>query len=125
MKVQVRVSPKVFIEGVGDTETDVFAQISSLQEVFGQFNKCGKCDCEDIRFVVREDSDENKYYELHCQNMKCRARLAFGQNKKGGGLYPRRKETKNQSMMGGKLEPGDYLPNNGWIRWNKQKQCNE
>jgi hypothetical protein len=127
MKIQVRVNSKVFIEATGDTQTAIFEQAASLQEVFGAFDKCGKCDCEDLRFVVREDKEKNKYYELHCQAHQCRARLSFGQNKgdKLGAMYPRRQETKKQSVMGGKLQAGDWLPDDGWIRWNKGKQESE
>jgi hypothetical protein len=73
--------------------------------------------------VVREDTKKRKYFELHCQ--KCYARLSFGQNIEGGTLYPRRKETEKQSVMRGKLKAGEYLPDQGWIRWNKDKQESE
>ena len=125
MKVQVKVSPKVFIEGQGDTHTAVFEELASLQEVFGEFHKCRKCGGEALRFVVRMDKDDNKYYEIHCQNRSCRAKLSYGQHKKGGGLYPRRKETDKQNVMGGAVEAGAYLPDNGWIKWNKEKKANE
>ncbi len=127
MKVQVKVTPKIFIEAVGEKHTDVFEQAATMQEVFGAANKCGKCGCDDLRFIVRDDKEDNKYYELHCQNHKCRARLSFGQNKgaKEGTLYPRRTENKKKSIMGGKLETGDYLPDGGWLRWNKDKQVSE
>ncbi len=113
MKVQVKVSPKVLVEADGETQTDVFQQLAALQEVFGRFDKCGKCGGTDLRFIVREDKDENKYHEIHCQNPECRARLAFGQNKKGGGLFPKRKDGDN------------YLPDGGWLRWNKKKGVSE
>lgn len=120
MKVQVKVAPKVIVEAEADTHVDLFEQISSLQEVFGQ-HKCGKCGCEKLRFVVRTDKDDNKYYELACQNFECKAKLAFGAHKKGGGLFPKRKESENQSLAGGTVEAGAYLPSNGWLRYNKQK----
>lgn len=125
MKVQIKVSPKVFVEATGDTHTAIFEQAAALQEVFACYDTCGKCGETTLKFVVREDSEKNKYYELHCQKQGCRARLSFGQNKEGGTLYPRRKETKKQSVMGGKLEAGAYLPDNGWIKWNKDKQESE
>ena len=34
--------------------------------------------------------DDNEYYELRC--MDCGAKLAFGSMKKGGGLFPKRKD---------------------------------
>lgn len=125
MKVQIKVAPRVFVEATGDTHTVIFEQAAALQEVFGAYDKCVRCGGTELRFVVREDTEKNKYYELHCQAQGCRARLSFGQNKEGGTLYPRRKETKNQTVMGGKLEAGAWLPRDGWITWNKDKQESE
>lgn len=124
MKIQVKVTPKVLIEAEGNTHTELFAQIAELQEIFGQ-GKCGKCECEDLRFVVRE-VDGNSFYELRCQNPKCRAVLSFGQNKDGakkGNLFPHIKENKKGTIMG--LEPGTYLPNGGWLRYDAKTQKKE
>jgi hypothetical protein len=123
MKVQVKVAPRVFVEADGKTQTEIFESLASLQEVFGSFSTCGKCKSDDLRFVVRTDNEDNKYYELHCR--KCFARLAFGQNKgeKAGTLFPHVRENKKGSIMG--LEPGTYLPDGGWLRWNKQKGKSE
>jgi hypothetical protein len=86
-----------------DTPKDLFSQISSFQEVFGQC-ECGKCKSEDIRYVVR-NVDDNDYYEMRCQS--CAARLSFGLNKKGGGMFPKRKD-----------KDGNWLPDGGWVKWN-------
>jgi hypothetical protein len=93
-----------------DTQKELFAQLASFQEVFGQ-EKCGKCDCDDLQFVVRENN-ENEYHELRCK--KCYAKLAFGVNKKGGGLFPKRKNADNE-----------WLPDGGWVKWNPDKQVAE
>ena len=91
-----------------DTPKEVFNQLSVFQEVFGETN-CGKCGSENLRFVVRV-VDDNPYYEIRC--LDCGAKLAFGANKKGGGLFPRRKDAE-----------GNWLPDNGWTKWNpKTKQ---
>lgn len=125
LKAQVKITPKVFVEATGDTHVALFEQLASMQEVFGAFHMCGKCNGDELRFVVRTDKDDNKYYELHCQN--CFARLVFGANKgdKLGCLYPKRKENAKQSIMGGKLGAGAWLPDKGWLRWNKDKQESE
>lgn len=86
-----------------DSPKDLFSQISVFQEVFDQA-KCGKCGSENIRFVVR-NVDDNEYYELRC--MDCGARLSFGLNKKGGGMFPKRKD-----------KEGNWLPDGGWVKWN-------
>jgi DNA-directed RNA polymerase subunit RPC12/RpoP len=92
----------------GETQKDIVKQLSSLEEVFGE-SACGKCGSENLRWVVREN-DGNEYYELRC--LDCGAKLAFGVNKKGGGLFPKRKDGE-----------GNWLPDKGWTKWNnKTKQ---
>jgi len=105
MKAIFNVSPNLTIELEADQEKTLFEELAKLQEVFG-IDKCGKCEGTDLRFVVREN-DGNKFYELHCQ--KCFARLAFGAHKKGDTLFPKRKDGDN------------YLPDNGWTKWDKEK----
>ena len=93
----------------GETVRELWKQIAIFQEVFGE-TKCGKCGSENLRFVVREN-DGNEYYELRC--MDCGAKLAFGSMKKGGGLFPKRKD-------------GDtWLPDNGWQKWNPKTKTVE
>ena len=92
----------------GETQKDIVKQLSSLEEVFGE-SVCGKCGSENLRWVVRENYG-NEYYELRC--LDCGAKLAFGVNKKGGGLFPKRKDGE-----------GNWLPDKGWTKWNnKTKQ---
>jgi hypothetical protein len=52
------------------------------------------------------------YYELRCAD--CGARLSFGSMKKGGGLFPRRKDSE-----------GNWLPDRGWVKWNPKTEKNE
>ena len=91
------------VELESDTVKDAFAQLATFQEVFGE-DKCGKCGSDNLRFVVREN-DGNSYYEIRCQ--ECGAKLSFGANKVGGGLFPRRKDAE-----------GDWLSDRGWQKWN-------
>ena len=92
-----------------DSMKEVFKNLAKLDEIFGN-DVCGKCGGTDIKFVVR-NVDDNDYYELHCKDIKCRAKLAFGQHKKGGTIFPKRKD---------KEEDGKYLPNNGWTVYVKE-----
>ena len=101
---------KISVEVEGDSHRDLFEQINKFQEVFEE-DVCGKCGHENIRFVVRT-VDDNQYYELRCSS--CGARLAFGANKKGGGLFPRRKDSE-----------GKWLPDSGWVKWNPKTERNE
>lgn len=100
---------KVCIEG--ESQRDVFEAISSFQEVFEE-DTCGKCGSQDIKYVTR-NVDDNIYYELRCNNAGCRAKMAFGANKKGGSLFPKRKDGEN------------WLPDGGWVKWNAKTNKNE
>ena len=92
-------------------QRDAFEELSRVQEVFGN-TQCKKCNGTDVRYQVRTDHEENKYYELVCNS--CRAKLAFGAHKKGGGLFPKRKD-----------KEGNWLNTNGWVKWNKDTQKEE
>ena len=98
---------KISVELEGDTQKDLFAQLSAFQEVFDE-SACGKCGSTNLRFVTRE-VDGNSYYEIRC--LDCGARLEFGQ---GGGLFPRRKS-----------KEGEWLPDGGWVKWNSKTKSVE
>lgn len=89
----------------GETTKDLFEQISNVQEIFEAEKSCGCCNGEDLRFLARQVEDF-KFYEIACQNPQCRARFAFGQAKKGGNLFPKRKD-----------EDGEWLANRGWAKF--------
>tara|TARA_R110000824_G_scaffold14985_3_gene63341 strand:- start:10876 stop:11205 length:330 start_codon:yes stop_codon:yes gene_type:complete len=109
MKVQYTSGPiKVEIEA--DTQIELFQQLANFQEIFAE-NLCGKCGSENIRYQVR-NVDDNLYYELRCAG--CNAKLAFGVMKKGGRLFPKRKD-----------KEGKWLPNGGWVKWNPDTQKEE
>jgi hypothetical protein len=107
---------KIVAEFDADTQRDMFSQIANFQEVFEE-NTCGKCGSQDLRYIVRTVNDD-EYFELRCNGKQkdgkdCRAKFSFGLNKKGGGMFPKRKD-------------GDtWLPNGGWVRWNNTTQTNE
>lgn len=101
----------------GKDQTEIWKQLASLQEVFEDLvcTKHGKSD-DNVRFVVREN-EGNEYFELRYVGNDPKlfgCKKAFGQHKKGGGLFPRRKD-----------ESGSYLPDNGWVQWNKETQKEE
>lgn len=101
---------KLSVELEGDSQRDIFEEIAKFQEIFEE-TSCAKCGSENIRFVVR-NVDDNFYYELRC--MDCGARLSFGSMKKGGGLFPKRKDSE-----------GNWLPDRGWVKWNPKTEKNE
>jgi len=102
MKVKYQ-SGKISVEFDCDTQKELFAQLASFQEVFCE-TKCEKCGSENLRFVVRQ-VDGNEYHEIRC--LDCGAKLQFGVNKKGGALFPKRKDA-----------DGNWLPDKGWTKWN-------
>lgn len=99
---------QITIEVNGETVKEVVKQIASAQEVFEAETQCGMTNCSsaNIRFQVRT-VDDNEFFELVCND--CHARFSFGQNKKGGGLFPKRRDN------------GNPLPNRGWSKWDGKK----
>ena len=100
---------RLSVELEGDSQRDIFQEIARFQEVFEE-TVCGKCGADNIRFVVR-NVDDNLYYELRCAD--CGAKLSFGSHKKGGGLFPKRKDGDN------------WLRDRGWVKWNPKTEKNE
>jgi hypothetical protein len=86
-----------------ETAKQLFSQLGSIQDIFEAETECGCCHSTDIRFSARV-IDEYDFYELACR--KCGAQFRFGQKKKGGDLFPKRKD-----------EDGHALANGGWSRW--------
>jgi len=102
----------------GNDHKELFSNMASYQEVFDN-TKCGKCGCEQLRYVTRQDQEENTYYEIRCTNIGCLAKLAFGAHKKTETLFPKRKYGKNHEKA------GEYLPHNGWLKWNPETKQEE
>jgi hypothetical protein len=102
MKLNYKVSDKLSFELEGEGQKEIFKELSAIQEIFGE-ESCGLCKSHNLRYVVR-NVEGNDYYELRCAD--CGAILAFGQHKKGGTLFPRRKD-----------DDGKWLPNRGWHKY--------
>lgn len=136
MKVIRNMGAGLMFEVEGNTQVELFtglADIDKAAEVFGEW-RCGCCNGEHIVFSYRDveyqekdkktgelifqTSGKNKgepkmttsrYFEMTCKNGKCRARKSFGQNREGGGLFPKNKDA-----------AGEYLPNYGWSTYTKK-----
>jgi RNase P subunit RPR2 len=108
MKASFKVSQVMTVDVEAENQRELFEKLGSIQEVFGH-NVCGKCKKSILKFTVRTDKDENKYYEIRC--VSCQARLQFGCHKKGGGLFPKRKDGND-----------NWLPDNGWMKWDRDKK---
>ena len=106
MKVKYKVGDRLEFELEASGQKELFKELSSIQEIFGE-ESCGLCKSTNLKFVVR-NVDGNDYFELRCDD--CGAILAFGQHKKGGTLFPRRKDDENK-----------WLPNRGWHKYNPKQ----
>jgi hypothetical protein len=107
MKLRYKVGDKLEFEVEGAGQKEVFKELASIQEIFGE-ESCGMCKSTNLRFIVR-NVEGNDYFEIRCAD--CGAILAFGQHKKGGTLFPKRKD-----------DEGNYLSNRGWHKWNKENK---
>lgn len=102
MKVKYKVNNNLEFELEGSGQKEVFKELATIQEIFGE-HCCGLCQKSNLKFVVR-NVEGNDYYELRCND--CGGTLSFGQHKKGGTLFPKRKDDEN-----------NWLPNKGWYKW--------
>ena len=85
---------------------DLFKKLAEFQEIFDE-PYCGQCKGDNLQFMVRT-VEGNDYYELKCND--CFAKLAYGQHKAGGGLFPKRKSS-----------DGNFdKENKGWHKWKKE-----
>ncbi len=112
MKATLKVRPNLLVEIEGDSQQALFRSIASAQEVFGE-RKCGKCGSLDLVFRTRKNHQEDEFFEMFCRH--CHAALAFGVHKKGGTLFPKRRK---EGDAGGV----EVLPDNGWLRWDPERQ---
>lgn len=110
MKVKYKPSSRLEFELEGAGQKEIFKELATVQEIFSE-EKCGMCKKDNIKFVVR-NVDSNDYYEMRC--LSCGAALAFGQHKKGGTLFPKRKDENN-----------NWLDNNGWHKWQKNQESTD
>lgn len=123
MQVSRKLNDSVTVTANGDTQLDVFKELSGLTEVFAE-STCKKCVGEkkngnQISYRVREVADGKKTYvypELVCND--CFAKFTFGQSE-GGVLFPIRHLREEKEFVkdkdGKRVEKGTK----GWVRFNK------
>lgn len=105
------------VEIDGESHTELWSKLAQIDEVFGE-KECGKCGSS-IRYTTRqgEKSNGKKFtcYELVCNSLSCYAKKSFGvKDDQNNTMFPHRKDG-----------DGNYLPDNGWTRWNKETQTLE
>jgi len=108
----------VTFSAITETDVDRVEFIAHMQELFLD-TTCKKADksCSNVVCQVREDTDENRYYELVCLGDSLKDPLRYTkktltQKKKGGVLFPKRRESPKKG--------GAWLPDNGWVKYNKE-----
>ena len=88
------------------TGKQAFEFVAAVQALFEEAS-CGCCKSESIRCNTR-DHDGNRYYELTCNS--CGAKMDFGQNKDGKGMFAKRTDKDT-------YQP---LPNRGWYIYQRK-----
>lgn len=117
-----RANKDLMIEVEATSQKELFERLAEAAEVFGEhWECCGKCKdaTHRPRPVVRKNSKNQKFYELHCTKPGCRARFVFGQTQDTPTLFPQRKFPKNDPKA------GEYKPNNGWTVWTPEEGDDE
>lgn len=97
----------VWLEVDSNSVKDAMKELGPYEEVFSH-STCGACGSTNVVNQVRE-VDRFTYYERSCTD--CRARLQFGQHQTGHTLFPKKKDSE-----------GNWLPNNGWTKWEGNSQ---
>lgn len=103
---EIKVNDKLTLKVSAEGQKELFKNLSTVQEIFGE-NACGMCGDTNIKYVVRT-VDDNDYFENRCG--KCGAVLSYGQHKKGGTIFPKRRDS-----------DGNYLENRGWHKYVPKK----
>lgn len=108
MKAVYKVDENLSFEIEAESDVEMFRQLAHLQEVYSHTKDP---DGNPAIFNVRT-VDENDYHEM-VSSANRRVKLQFGQNKKGGGLFPKRVD--DEKLKENKLErvKGSWL----WTRY--------
>ena len=109
MKAIYKVTNKLTLEIEADNVKSIMEELYQADNVFGN-DICGKCGSTDLKHIVQEDGEGQKYYKLECK--KCHHQLRLGAHKKNGTLFPRFTRPKTKEV----------IPNNGWEKWSKDDE---
>ena len=107
MKVIRQVGEGLRFEFDADSPKVIFERLALVDSLFRE-SACGLCLSKKIIFIKR-DVDNGCYLEMRCQNAECGAKLDFGQNKDGKGIF-----LKNWDR-----DAKRPLPNRGWYIYQK------
>jgi hypothetical protein len=104
MRVRWQVRTALWLEFDANDAKHAIEQMTVFAEIFGE-SQCGACKSQNVRPVHRKAKGYD-FYEIRC--LDCGASLKFGQKKEDGSLFPKRKG-----------ENDEYLPHNGWVKYQK------
>jgi hypothetical protein len=107
MRASFRARPDLEITVDGETQRDLFRELSHAAEVFGE-TACGLCGDTAIVPVTRTVG-KMEFHEWACRG--CDARLSMGCLMEGGGLFPHRKLAGNGKPD---REHGSAGEHHGW-----------
>jgi len=119
MKVEYATKNGKFkVEFEAENQQDLWKQLAQFQEIFEDLTCTKKIDdkylkSDNVRFVVRTNTDGDEFFELHCvePGPLFGTKKSFGcfkEKDKKGNLFPHRKD-----------KEGNFLPDNGWMKWDK------
>lgn len=119
MKLEFKLNDKITVELEADTMQDMFKALCETQEVLGDLTCTfdGKTS-EDTRFVVRQNADEDEFFELWYNGKDphffgCKKQFGCKKSPKGS-LFPKVKNGE------GELLAENIYKNNGWTKYNKE-----
>lgn len=118
MEALIKLNGSTTIKVEGTDLKDLLEQVTQIDDAVG-FEPCGKCKSNNTAPRYRQ-VEEDKFYEIRC--LDCGAVLQLGVNKKGGTLYKKKMLTDDKGKAVKNADgKSQWLPNNGWLKWNRDK----
>jgi hypothetical protein len=122
MKANYKVRGNLIVEVAAETQRDLFHELSSAFEVFGE-KKCGLCGSAEIVPVHRTVVQNRKVYEYaEWSCLGCQARLSLGATMDGGRLFPHRKLNRAGKPD---REHGTFGKHGGWTKYRGEVEAKD
>lgn len=109
-KATFTVRPGLIVEVEAATQLELFAELASAAEVFGEA-ACGLCGCKAV-YPIHRHSGKYEFEEWACP--ECGARLSMGRTMEGGRLFPVRALTAEGKPD---REHGTRGTHRGWTKY--------
>ena len=93
-------------------------EVTNLRNAIA-YEICGKC--KDPNTIVNwRNVDSNDFFELKCTNRSCGAVLQLGTHKEDKTLYKKKMKTNSRGKAEKDGDKAVYLPDNGWLKYDKE-----